>query len=252
MAQYPALPLFTDAYLADTRHLNAMQHGAYLLLLMTAWRMPDCKLPDDDKFLAKCVAMDARAWKANREVVMSFWERDAQQKWYQARLLDERKYVEDKRNKNASSAKSRWLKNNNSGDTNAYANAMPNGCERNAPTPTPTPTPPLRKEKNIKKKDAVCLPFTSLPVEWMGFCQEEMLWSTEQAESAWKAFYEYSNSPDCKTPKRKDWFTTFKNSCRVGITKPNINLTKRNNDGNNKLRESQEALIRGLTTPAGW
>lgn len=152
MAQFPALPLFTDAYMADTRHLTAAQHGAYLLLLMTAWRMPDCKLPDDDKFLARCVAMDLRSWKANRDIVMSFWKRDSEHKWYQARLLDERKYVEDKRNKNAKNAKARWLNNKDSSN----ANALPNRCQIDAPTPTPTPTP-IKKEKNIKKKVQISL-----------------------------------------------------------------------------------------------
>src|SRR5574343_352637 len=100
MAQFPALPLFTDAYMADTRHLNAAQHGAYLLLLMTAWRMLDCKLPNDDKFLARCASTDLRVWKAStKDAVMSFWKLDEQGKWYQERLLDERKYVQDKSSK---------------------------------------------------------------------------------------------------------------------------------------------------------
>jgi hypothetical protein len=42
MAEFPALPLWTDAYLGDTRHLSQSEHGAYLLLLITAWRTPNC------------------------------------------------------------------------------------------------------------------------------------------------------------------------------------------------------------------
>jgi uncharacterized protein YdaU (DUF1376 family) len=141
MAEFPALPLFTDAYLSDTRHLSAAQHGAYLLLLMTAWRMPDCALPDDDDTLARWACMDRRTWERNKPVVMAFWTRSEDAKWRQGRLLDERKYVADKSNKNSGAAKARWLKNKKPD----HANALPDRCQPDAPTPTPTPTPkPLK------------------------------------------------------------------------------------------------------------
>jgi len=152
MAEFPALPLWTDAYLADTRHLTAAQHGAYLLLLMTAWRTPDCKLPNDDDFLCRWSGMGKRQWEANRDVVLAFWKRDENNKLYQPRLVDEQNYVRLRSNKNLQSARARWLKNKDTGDANAYAKPMPNSCETDAPTPTPTPTPLSKKEK-VKKED---------------------------------------------------------------------------------------------------
>ena len=47
MAKFPHLPLWTDAYMADTLHLSHEEHGLYLMLLMTIWRSPDCKIPND-------------------------------------------------------------------------------------------------------------------------------------------------------------------------------------------------------------
>lgn len=38
MAEFPALPLWTDAYLADTAHLSYEEHGLYFHILMTMWR----------------------------------------------------------------------------------------------------------------------------------------------------------------------------------------------------------------------
>lgn len=140
MAEYPALPLFTDAYMADTRHLTPAQHGAYLLLLMTAWRMPDCKLPNDDTFLCRCASMDRRVWDNNRDVIMSFWKQDDLQKWYQARLLDERKYVDDMRNKNSAAGKASALKRLNRGSTGVPTKPQ---RESNPHTPPIPLIPPL-------------------------------------------------------------------------------------------------------------
>jgi len=95
--------------------------------------------------------------------------------------------------------------------------------------------------KKNKQKKGERLLYQSLPVEWLVFCQDEMQWTIEQSESAFKSFYDYSNSPDCKNPLRKDWFMVFKNSCRNGITKPNINLNKGNDNDRNDNSELHKA-----------
>ena len=53
MAEFPALPLWTDAHLADTSHLSDAEQGRYLLMLMAMWRAPGCRLPNDDIWLAR-------------------------------------------------------------------------------------------------------------------------------------------------------------------------------------------------------
>jgi uncharacterized protein YdaU (DUF1376 family) len=92
MSEFAFLPLSTDAYLADTRHLSAQQHGAYLLLLMMAWRMPNCHLPDDDGKLAKWACVDRRTWLRIKPIVMDFWTLGPDG-WAQKRLSKEREYV---------------------------------------------------------------------------------------------------------------------------------------------------------------
>ena len=139
MAEFPALPLFTDAFISDTTHLNATQTGAYIMLLMAAWRSPDCRLPNDDKILARMARMDGRAWVANKAVILAFWKQDDLQKWYQRRLVDERNYVDDVRRKNADAGRASALKRKDRHATSV----QPKVNVTATPTPTPTPTPKL-------------------------------------------------------------------------------------------------------------
>ena len=92
MSAFPSLPLFTDAFIADTGHLNAQETGAYLMLLMVAWRSPDCRLADDDDKLARWARVDRRTWKRLKPTVMEFWTL-REGFWTQKRLTQERDIV---------------------------------------------------------------------------------------------------------------------------------------------------------------
>jgi uncharacterized protein YdaU (DUF1376 family) len=133
MAEFPALPIFTDAYLGDTRHLTTAQHGAYFLLLLIAWRTSDCSLPDDDVFLARCVGMDRRSWINNKPVIMAFWFRSESGRWQQKRLLDERNFAEQVRRKNSIAGKASALKRQNRGSTSV----QPDANQISTPSPSP-------------------------------------------------------------------------------------------------------------------
>lgn len=85
MAAYPAMPLFTDAYLADTRHLTTEEHGAYLLLLMCAWRSRECALVDDDGALARIAGLSPTKWRRMKPVLQSFFDIEGGL-WRQAKL----------------------------------------------------------------------------------------------------------------------------------------------------------------------
>lgn len=115
MAEFPSLPLFTDAFLADTGHLNAAETGAYLLLLMMAWRSRDCRLPDDDAKLARWARVDGRTWARLKPKVMEFWTL-SDGGWSQKRLLKERgvvsKRAEVARQNGALGGRPKQLKNN--------------------------------------------------------------------------------------------------------------------------------------------
>ena len=53
MATFPALPMWTDAILADCGYMPDEKFGAYHRLLYLIWRSPRCKVPNDDAWLAE-------------------------------------------------------------------------------------------------------------------------------------------------------------------------------------------------------
>lgn len=178
MAEFPALPLWTDAFLADTLHLSTEEAGAYLLMLFTAWRRPECDLPDDDKFLMKICRCDGRKWRHLRPVMEQFHIVE-NGTWRQVRLQKERKYVGDLSQKQRANAKVRWSKNKGLAD----AVAMPPQCQTDAPTPTPIPKEERKKKEPPAIAGAVVLfapkPVASKPLlpdwvdpaAWAGFVE---------------------------------------------------------------------------------
>ena len=127
MSEFPALPLWTDAYLGDTTHLTTIEHGAYLLLLMAMWRTSDCSLPHDDKLLARYARLTSGQWARVKQVLMPFF-RIHGDRITQGRLTDEREAVRQRSHKQSDKAKARWLKNNNTDN----AVAKPDECQTDA------------------------------------------------------------------------------------------------------------------------
>lgn len=116
MAQFPALPLWTDAYLADTTHLSATEHGAYLLLLMSMWRTPDTRLPNDDDKLSRLARVTRGQWNKMKPTIMAFFKIDGE--WiYQGRLTDEAQAVRQKSKRQSDKVKARWLKTKETDNT---------------------------------------------------------------------------------------------------------------------------------------
>jgi uncharacterized protein YdaU (DUF1376 family) len=115
------MPLWTDAYLGDTTHLTTIEHGAYLLLLITAWRSKAHCLPDDNKLLCQYCKLDHRQWRRIRPRLEAFFEINSGY-WFHLRLLDEidtLKRIRAKRSVSGSiGALKRWHRNTDDGTRN--------------------------------------------------------------------------------------------------------------------------------------
>ncbi len=67
----PWMPLYVGDYLADTTHLRAAEHGAYLNLIMHYWMRGG--LPQDDVALARIARMTLREWNKARPIIEPFF-----------------------------------------------------------------------------------------------------------------------------------------------------------------------------------
>lgn len=109
----PWMPLYVADYLADTGHLSAAEHGAYMLLIMHYWT--NGGLPDDERRLARIARMSEDEWRAARDELASFF----QDGWRHARIDAELAKSEEISSKRKAAAEQRHNKSN----ANASANA---------------------------------------------------------------------------------------------------------------------------------
>jgi len=73
MAEYPAMPLFTDAIIADCMHLTGEEFGHYMRLLIFCWRTTDCRLPNDDLRLRTMLGLTPKKWLSIKPILLSFF-----------------------------------------------------------------------------------------------------------------------------------------------------------------------------------
>lgn len=134
MAAIPFMPLYVADYLADAAHLSTLEHGAYLLLIMTYWQRGEA-LPDDDKKLARITRLEPRTWAKIKPSISDFFE------------VSDGKYIHSRVERELSNVRLKSLKNRKGG----LARAKQMHSERSAnaqPSDTDTDTVvPLSKDK---------------------------------------------------------------------------------------------------------
>ena len=159
MAEFPALPLWTDAYIADTADLTPGQNGVYLMLLIVAWRDRDNSLPDDMAKLARSVRVGPAEFRRRYQgqVLERFWTL-VESRWRNKKLDDVRGRVrrlhEQKSNAGRASARSRakTLESNGSDSTNVATGSYSEN-PNNSPTSPATRTPARSGDKSLNSND---------------------------------------------------------------------------------------------------
>ena len=224
------MPLYISEYLADTMHLNAQQHGAYMLLLMHHWRAGG--VPNDDAQLSAIARCDAASWKkAVWPVLRPFFTVDGD-KLIQKRAIAEREVADelvDKRSRaGKEGADKRWGRDRKAQDDGkGIAKPLANECQpqwqNDAPIPSPLPSPSLRSvegahddappadPKPEKRQNA-----TRLPADWEpGEPEREFAIGLGLPVDRIAAkFRDYWTAASGQNARKHDWPATWRNWCR--------------------------------------
>lgn len=151
MAALPYMPLYVADYLADTAHLGALEHGAYLMLIMNYWQRGK-PLPADDERLRRIARVEPGQWDAVKMDIAEFFvEIDGE--WRHSRIESELARVAEKSTKaRASAQRSHSVRS---------ASAVPTPCYTDTDTDTreeiedaPRRISPRKSADGIKAKFA--------------------------------------------------------------------------------------------------
>lgn len=71
----PYMPLYIADYMADTAHLTALEHGAYLMLLMNYWQTQK-PLSNNPRKLAAIARVSADEWPEVWEMLEEYFTDD--------------------------------------------------------------------------------------------------------------------------------------------------------------------------------
>ncbi|MBY5465266.1 YdaU family protein [Rhizobium leguminosarum] len=109
------MPLHIADYLADTGHLTATEHGAYLLLIMHYWQ--NGRLPENERVIARIAKLTPEQWDESRDMLAMLFGPGWTHKRIDAELSKADEIIEKRR----AAAESRYSKGKK--DT-SDANAM--------------------------------------------------------------------------------------------------------------------------------
>ena len=141
------LPLWTDALKGDTDHLTTTEFGAYLRLLITAWRTKTCSLPDDDKKLARYARLTAGQWRKMKPTMLDFFT-ISNGVWTQSRLTDEYNHVRQVRQSQIDNGRASAMKRQGRHSTERVASVP----ENDGGSATPL-TLPMKENNNKETSD---------------------------------------------------------------------------------------------------
>lgn len=175
------MPLYVADYLADTTHLSAAEHGAYLLLIMAYWQS-GAALPDEDAKLARIARMTPKEWRAARPTVAEFFT-VGDGVWRHGRIDGElakaERITDQKRAAGRASAERRGQREGNGRSTGVDEPLERQGQRRGNQSPSPTQPPDNPTTERVSTDGAsrahtkaghgIAWPVPEEPPAWAGY-----------------------------------------------------------------------------------
>lgn len=140
MSQAPVMPMFVDAMLGDTLHLDAELFGAYHFILYATWRANGQPMKDDDAVLARVCRMPLPRWRKVRPTLTPFFDL-GDGHWRQKRLEQEWSSVQERAE--------RSRKNGTKGGRPKVEKKKPKNIPAHNPDGNPTGNPAGTRRQSI-------------------------------------------------------------------------------------------------------
>ena len=158
MAALPYIQLYVADYLADTAHLKAIEHGAYLLLIMNYWQTGK-PLNNSNERLTNVARMSNAEWNESKKTLQEFFKVDGDT-WTHLRIEADLFEIKSKSIKASDagkkSAEARRLANLNKRSLNVEQTF--NHTDTDTDTDTDTEKNQEQKSKSTPDKPAFVLP----------------------------------------------------------------------------------------------
>lgn len=124
------MPFYVGDYLKDTGNLGALEHGAYLLLILHYWQHGG--LPSDEDELAAIARLTLPEWEKARKRLAKFFLQDWKHKRIDAELEKAQQTISKRKASGKAGANARYGKRDSGGTPNGTGGAS----QTHAPTPS--------------------------------------------------------------------------------------------------------------------
>lgn len=141
------VPFHIGDFLSGTIHMDAEQIGAYMMLIIAHYNAGEQGIPNDDRQLATIAKVSPRIWKKIRPILEPKFTVNANF-WEHKKCVEVIQKVKEK----SLAARTKALKRYNPPPAVAPPQHC-NGSAHDLPSTKPLTTKPIRKEKNILKKE---------------------------------------------------------------------------------------------------